>query len=131
MNKCVIILVFLFIVSCSNSENETVLEITRENLVGKWTMVQFGTYDNPTIINQDNRVEPYFLLLAFDDMYVDGGCGIIEITGVFSLIGNNISFFENTLVGESFDFTAEIVELSSNRMIYEFDNGTAHREYQR
>ena len=139
MKKFVGIYLKIVLISCSEDDASTGIEISLLNLLGKWSLHSTSSSNGTNVIdnsyieeNCPDTGERSFIVFSEDGTYLDddGGCpGDGGRTAVFdySLAGSTILFTEN---GSANPETATIVELTTNTLILEFSTDYIE-EYQR
>lgn len=139
MKKLISILSLIVLISCSEDDASTGIEISLQNLLGKWSLHSTSSSNGTNVIdnsyveeNCPDTGEGSFIVFSEDGTYLedDGGCpGDGGRTAVFnySLAGDTILFTE----GESANpETATIAELTTNTLVLEF-SADYIEEYQR
>ncbi|MBW8241466.1 hypothetical protein K1F50_01550 [Muricauda oceani] len=142
MKKIILVLLtILIVVSCSKSDDGTDAGQTEATIVGKWYLVQKGSYENPIVYDYEAMEqdclesgyfyqEPLFVIFTKEGDYAEGGgCAGSNDNRSYSLDGNTISYFNKP--SGTFDISAEITELTSDGLIIEFYGGSYHEEYER
>ena len=141
-NITLVFLTILTVFSCSDTDDGTNTEQTEVTLIGKWYLLQKGSYENPIVYDYEDMeksceesglsyYEPIFIIFTDEGDYTDGGgcLGGSNNDMRYSFDGKTISFFNKS--SGSFHVSAEVMELTSDKLIIEFNGGDYHEEYKR